>query len=194
MTSSKADLQMWQGVIPELIAHRAPELEVGVANADPEVLLNLVRVVSAVSDDAARSLRDSVTAARSAGVSWDAIGSVLGTSRQAAQQRFAEPKGATSRTADSTRRAIIGVNLFTELDILESEGLDRWLLTNAVAGSLEFERTAEPVAYRRLRSLRKQTIIDHQRAEGWSYCCSYAVFHYFSQPVSPNQPEKGATT
>ncbi|UEJ81965.1 hypothetical protein Bra3105_14075 [Brachybacterium halotolerans subsp. kimchii] len=37
---------------------------------------------------AEQELRDSVTAAREAGVSWTVIGAALDTTRQAAQQRF----------------------------------------------------------------------------------------------------------
>jgi hypothetical protein len=175
-------------VISELVATRAPELEIGVANADPEVLLRLVRVVSALNDDAHRSLRDSVSAARNAGVSWDAIGTVLGTSRQAAQQRFVDQKATSVSSAaadsdDSEKRVLVGVNLFNETEALQREGRDGWLLVAALAGSLEFERSNGPLVYRRVRSLRKQTTIDELSTEGWRYCCSYSVLHYFTRPL-----------
>jgi hypothetical protein len=191
MNHATFDATPWTGVISELVATRAPELEVGVANADPEVLLRLVRVVSALNDDASRSLRDSVSAARNAGVSWDAIGTVLGTSRQAAQQRFADPRTNSASSAnsagadspDSEKRVLLGVNLFNEMEALQREGRDGWILVAALAGSLEFERSNTALEYRRARSLRKQMTIDDLATDGWRYCCSYSVLHYFSRPV-----------
>jgi hypothetical protein len=41
-------------------------------------------------DDAERALREAVRSARQAGDSWAIIGAALGTSRQAAFQRFSE--------------------------------------------------------------------------------------------------------
>ncbi len=193
MSSATTDPLFWAGVVPELIATRAPELEFGVSTDDPAALLRLVEVVSAVSDDAVRSLRDSVTSARAAGVSWDAIGTVLGTSRQAAQQRFADAKPITpnleSAGTGPSKRVLMGVNVFTELDALIAEGRDGWLLIGVVSGAYEFEPSSGPLEYRRVRSLRKQLTIDNQRAEGWNYCCSHAVLHYFARLVDETERE-----
>jgi hypothetical protein len=46
-----------------------------------------------------RQIVDAVSAARAKGVSWQRIGELLGTSAQAAQQRY----GASSRPADPAR-------------------------------------------------------------------------------------------
>jgi hypothetical protein len=53
----------------------------------------LRRIVAAQEalDQARRQLDDDVRAAHQAGMSWTVIGAVLGTSRQAARQRFATP-------------------------------------------------------------------------------------------------------
>ena len=53
----------------------------------------LRRIVAAQEalDQARRQLDDDVRAAHQAGMSWTVIGAVLGTSRQAARQRFAAP-------------------------------------------------------------------------------------------------------
>jgi hypothetical protein len=191
VSSIPTDPMFWVGVVPELIATRAPDLEVGVSTSDPTALLRLVQVVSAVSDDAARSLRDSVTSARAAGVSWDAIGTVLGTSRQAAQQRFADVKKEGVWNADPDKKVVMGVHVFTELDALTKEGADGWLLTAVITGAFEFERSDYPVEYHRVRSLRKQTTIDSQCTDGWNYCCSHAVLHYFARPIrKPDTKDK----
>ena len=47
-----------------------------------------IRAALAHIDDAERELREAVRAARAAGDSWTIIGAALGTSRQAAFQRF----------------------------------------------------------------------------------------------------------
>jgi hypothetical protein len=54
--------------------------------------LLLTRIVEAAhaATDADQQLHDAVTAAREAGVTWAAIGAVLGTTRQAAFKRFSK--------------------------------------------------------------------------------------------------------
>ncbi|MGI8938046.1 MAG: hypothetical protein ACR2JF_07520 [Iamia sp.] len=54
---------------------------------DPEPLEQLRDAVLARSD-AERSIRGAVNAARAGGLSWAAIGSMLGTSGEAARQRY----------------------------------------------------------------------------------------------------------
>lgn len=60
---------------------------------DPASLKQLRDAVLARSD-AERSIRDAVSAARSDGQSWAAIGSMLGTSGEAARQRYGHPQTA----------------------------------------------------------------------------------------------------
>src|SRR5256885_12505146 len=55
---------------------------------DPESYLVLLDAAQVGANETTRLLREAVTSARSAGHSWEAIGGVLGISRQAAQQRF----------------------------------------------------------------------------------------------------------
>lgn len=60
---------------------------------DPSSLEQLRNAVLARSQ-AERSIRDAVAAARSDGQSWAAIGSMLGTSGEAARQRYGHPQTA----------------------------------------------------------------------------------------------------
>lgn len=60
---------------------------------DPESLKRLRDAVLARSD-AERSIREAVEAARADGLSWAAIGSMLGTSGEAARQRYGHPQNA----------------------------------------------------------------------------------------------------
>ncbi len=60
-------------------------------NNDPAQPIRRVDIALELSTLADDALREAVTAARTAGTSWQAIGNVLGTSRQAAFQRFGTP-------------------------------------------------------------------------------------------------------
>ena len=56
---------------------------------EPDALSGLRRAVTARSD-AERSIRDAVDHARQAGLSWALIGSAIGTSGEAARQRYGQ--------------------------------------------------------------------------------------------------------
>src|SRR3954466_16244744 len=87
---------------------------------DPASYLRLVAAAAAASDEGNRLLRESVAGARRAGHSWDAMGGVLGVSRQAAQQRFRHSAAAAGD--DAGRRVLKGVHAFNELEVLAAEG------------------------------------------------------------------------
>ena len=56
---------------------------------EPDALSELRRAVTSRSD-AERSIRDAVDRARQAGLSWALIGSAIGTSGEAARQRYGQ--------------------------------------------------------------------------------------------------------
>ena len=53
--------------------------------------LNTLRQAVTARSDAERSIRDAVGHARRAGLSWTLIGSLIGTSGEAARQRYGQP-------------------------------------------------------------------------------------------------------
>lgn len=57
---------------------------------DAHGYLRLLDASRVGAEEASRLLREAVQGARAAGHSWDTVGRVLGVSRQAAQQRFAD--------------------------------------------------------------------------------------------------------
>lgn len=69
------------------LARRFEDYEPGEGDEVPveEYLLRRAALTRARSE---RGVVDAVTAARSAGISWSKIGEILGTSAQAAQQRY----------------------------------------------------------------------------------------------------------
>ncbi|HET6560355.1 MAG TPA: hypothetical protein VFG72_00625 [Marmoricola sp.] len=79
--------------LQEILAH-ADELERRFADHEPADVRDaapLRALRDAVTERAAteRRIADAVTAARQAGVSWSAIGGMLGTSGEAARKRYA---------------------------------------------------------------------------------------------------------
>jgi hypothetical protein len=66
------------------LAENANALD-GWAHLNTDEIVQLLRMVRDTADSA---LTDAVAQARHEGMSWDAVGRWLGTSRQAAQQRY----------------------------------------------------------------------------------------------------------
>ena len=113
MTSFRDDLAEGLG---------AAILASGRGDGDPLAVVS--RVVEA--EDVVRDLlRQSVAAARAAGCSWAAIGSELGMSRQAAQQRFGSSTGHHGSGGDQ-ERWLGPVTAFDELPELELAGRLGW--------------------------------------------------------------------
>lgn len=119
------------------IASADPTLEERIA-ADPSAYLTLVDLAAHASRYSNELLRSSVESARAAGHSWEAIGLVLGISRQAAQQRFssaATPRLATLGVDYEPSRAAPGLGqqmllapltAFNEMRVLEHVGAYGW--------------------------------------------------------------------
>ncbi|MBO2451403.1 hypothetical protein J4573_30235 [Actinomadura barringtoniae] len=94
-------------------------------DADSQLLVVAASAVAA--EESSRLLRQSITGARAAGNSWEALGRLLGISRQAAQQRFGTPSPSASVPAESpTRRVLKPLHAFNEMDALAKEGLRGW--------------------------------------------------------------------
>ena len=92
---------------------------------DREAYLELVQLSAEAAGEADALLRAAVTAARSAGQSWAAVGTALGMSKQAAQQRFG---GAAAPVVAPTglTMTMSPVTAFTEMAELEWRGQRGW--------------------------------------------------------------------
>jgi hypothetical protein len=96
-------------------------------DSDAAAALALVDATRVAADEASRLLRESIAGARTVGHSWDAIGRVLGVSKQAAQQRFGS--AAVSSPADASsgsRRVLSPVTAFDEMAELAEAGRHGW--------------------------------------------------------------------
>lgn len=94
------------------------------AGADPDDALTLVRRAAEADRVAGALLHRSVAAARSGGHSWQAIGEVLGLTRQAAQQRFGKDEEPAS--AGPEERWLGPVTAFDEMEELAIAGRLGW--------------------------------------------------------------------
>ncbi|WP_433346324.1 hypothetical protein ACQP25_26810 [Microtetraspora malaysiensis] len=133
MTASRPDLTDDQvnairEAVAEAVLAACEQGRKGLDN-DPDAHLLMVAASSVAARESSRLLRQSITGARSAGHSWDALGRLLGISRQAAQQRFGA--SATDRKGSlpgdtPTRRVLTPLHAFNEMEALEREGRRGW--------------------------------------------------------------------
>ncbi len=129
---TKFDEQRLAEGLSAALADATPDLA-GRLDTDPGAYLDLVRVAARAERQTQDLLRSAVEAARSAGHSWEAIGSTLGVSRQAAQKRFAHE--ASVESSEDARggaagvgevRVVSGLTAFNEMRVLERIGRYGW--------------------------------------------------------------------
>jgi hypothetical protein len=97
---------------------------------DPQAYLRLVTSTRIAAEQTSTLLREAIDGARAAGHSWDAIGRLLGVSRQAAQQRFGttieKPAEELSTPHRPTRKMLTPLTAFDEMAVLEREARRGW--------------------------------------------------------------------
>jgi hypothetical protein len=153
--------------------------------SDPASFLALVAAARVGAEEAERLLRDAVAGARRAGHSWEAIGALLGVSRQAAQQRFAAaahagPAPAAESTPD--RRVVTGVTAFTEMAVLSVEGDRGWHLVDFGPLYLVLERSPHRWAHRRV-TLPARAAQRRLESEGFAAVGTWFPFRYFKREL-----------
>jgi hypothetical protein len=92
--------------------------------SDPDAHLAMVAASRVAAEQTSRLLRQSINGARTAGQSWEAIGRLLGISRQAAQQRFGTAAGDPPQT--SAHKVLKPLHAFNEMEVLAREGRRGW--------------------------------------------------------------------
>ncbi|GJF28757.1 hypothetical protein KNE206_14570 [Kitasatospora sp. NE20-6] len=171
----------------------APE---GLADAlehDPAGYLRLVDATRVGAEETGRLLREAVQGARAAGHSWDTVGRVLGVSRQAAQQRFAEKAlaPAPSGPADGTgsggaeRRVLTPLSAFNEMAALAEAGRDGWHLVGYGPLFHEVEASGHPWEHCRV-TLASGGRHRRLEAEGWTPVgTGWFPWRYYKRPLRP---------
>ncbi|WP_295822731.1 hypothetical protein [uncultured Deinococcus sp.] len=151
---------------------------------DPQAHLDVIRQVAAARDHVDRLLQSSVGAARSAGHSWEAIGSTLGMTRQAAQQRFGKGTPESGRTAAAqpeTRRLTLLTSL-NEMDILNRAGRYGW--HSVGFGPLYHTVQRDTVQWEHLRVLAFDPGRAALTAQGWQQVGTlWFPWAYYARPT-----------
>jgi hypothetical protein len=168
-------------------------LGAAVVRADPELArrlgtdqasyLDLVVLTAQAHRETRDMLASAVTAARTAGHSWDAIGQALGMSRQAAQQRFG------TGTAVEGGRRLAPVTAFTEMAALREAGEQGWHSVGFGAGYHLVRRSTHQWEHARalLHSARARRL----EADGWHRIgTSWFPWTYYKRPLdTPAGPD-----
>ncbi len=137
------------------------------SGADAQDQLALVRRTADADLVTADLLQQAVNAARAGGHSWSAIGSTLGLTRQAAQQRFGrEPAG---NSADSPEERWLGpVTAFDEMQELELAGRLGWHTVGA--GLLRHRMVRTATQWEHKRVVWSGSLGRHEK-DGWQVGC-----------------------
>lgn len=122
--------------------------------------------------DAETAVRDllhqSVGAARAAGQSWAAIGTELGMSRQAVQQRFGERAGAAIDDPTAEQRWLGPVTAFDEMGELDIAGRLGWHTVRA--GMLRHLMVRTPTQWEHKRVVWTGSLTRYEK-NGWVVGC-----------------------
>ncbi|MBC3880616.1 hypothetical protein H8K35_03150 [Undibacterium sp. LX40W] len=152
------------------------------SETDPSSLLRLVDATSESVEVCSQLQRAAVHQARRSDVPWSEIGSVMGITRQAAQQRFA-PEESNEQAAENSKR-ISGANAFNEMQILETEGKAGYHLVGFGPHFLTVLASKKVWEHRRLYALNIANKQSQMEDEGWTYVGSWFPFHFFKRVVS----------
>jgi len=108
-----------------VIIHGSDDALSGQLPESPEAWLDLIVRAKQAHDETADILAEAVMAARAADVSWEAIGSALQISRQAAQQRFGRSPRSVEDIEPDWRR-MTGLTAYNEMSELNRVGRYGW--------------------------------------------------------------------
>ena len=159
---------------------------VGVDDADPERFAALIEAAAVVADESGKLLHDWVGNGKRAGLSWADIGVVMGTSRQAAQQRFAPSNTfmGVGRIGTEEDGFIVrsGMNAFNEVAAMEEEGRKGSELVGAAPFKLYFAPREGRWENIRVTAFRNRTsVIKQYEEQGWSQAFTWPPFVYLTR-------------
>lgn len=149
--------------IAQAVSNATPELSRRLDEGE-DVYAEILEVAAQAHDETRRILQSAVDSARRAGHSWEAIGRILGVSKQAAQQRFGRPQQPPAGDAPEVKR-LYPVNAFNEMAVLREIGQFGW---HSVGFGVRFHRielSAEQWEHARIIANAKA--IDDLQAQGW---------------------------
>jgi hypothetical protein len=167
---------------------------------DPEAYLDLVTITANARTETDTLLRLAVAGARSAGLTWEAVGRSLGMTKQAAQQRYGtpdaeepaaadEPGAAGEPRADGRIHQLARLNLFTEMKALENAQRYGWHLVGAGTAMLVVRKSDVQWEHQRVFASRAQgRALEEQ---GWQHAVDgwFPWAYYKRATDSPALPE-----
>jgi hypothetical protein len=157
--------------------------QLGVA-AEPQSVpdyLELIRVASGIETQARSLLHEAVSSARSAGATWSAVGSTLGMSKQAAQQRFTAPRARLASDLDPDERILGPVTAFDEMAELALAGSYGW---HSVDFGPSFHRVARSTTqWEHARVSMLTSRARSMRADGWQVIASEFPYTYLKRDL-----------
>lgn len=185
---------------PDLIARAIARLDPTIERrleTEPEAHLELVMLTRRAHEEVGRLLHAAVSSARSAGSSWEAIGSALGMSRQAAQQRFGHRPAASPVAEWDTlplageHRQLVGLTAFNEMEQLNEWGRHGWHSVGFGPLFHDVERT--PVQWEHRRAVIGSRTARDLEAKGWERIGTmWFPWMYFKRrldvPAVPGEP------
>lgn len=146
-----------------------------------EQFTTAVTAAAVVADESRHTLQRWIDAGRRAGMSWSEIGTALGISRQAAQQRFGSIED-LERGADD-EITISGATAFNEVWLLNDEGTKGRELVRTGFLKLVFRQTEVPWEHARVVAATPSQAIAQLDGSSWRHVSSWFPFHYFKRPL-----------
>lgn len=155
-------------------------------DTDPQAHLDLIVLTSRAHAETRALNLSAVSSARSAGWSWEAIGTALGMSKQAAQQRFGIK--AEVREDSPEQRRLIGLTATNEIEQLNEWGAQGWHSIAYGPGFHDVEKSA-------LRWEHRRAVVGSRRAreldnKGWERIGTmwFPWIYFKRQVVGPLAP------
>jgi hypothetical protein len=167
--------------VADVLAEAIGQLEVAMEPQSTSEYLELITVSASIEAEARSLLHEAVTSARSAGVTWSAVGGALGMSKQAAQKRFATSVGPAAADLGPDERIIGPVTAFDEMAELELAGKYGWhsvefgpLFHRVVRSRTQWEHARVSMLTSRARAM---------RADGWQLIGSAFPYTYLKRDL-----------
>ncbi|GAA0315265.1 hypothetical protein [Kineococcus aurantiacus] len=185
-----AEVQALREAVTEAVLSTPVGLRDALAD-DPDASLRLVAATRVAAEETSRLLREAVAGARSAGHRWDTLGTLLGVSKQAAQQRFATPTRPDPHVGDAgapERKVLSPITSLEEMAVLAEEGRHGWHIVDygtlfhvVEASETQWEHHRQPWAPGARRRL---------EAQGWTLVKTMTFpWGYYKRPLDlPAQP------
>jgi hypothetical protein len=150
---------------------------------DSAAYLRLINAADIAYKECGYLLEDAVYQAKRMNHSWASIGDVLGTSRQAAQQRFNPNAASVSEHDEAATRRITGAHAFNEMAILKVEGKAGNHLVGFGPLYLLVQESDRQWEHKRITNFSWQTR-DDLESKGWIYVGAWLPFLYYKRPVA----------